>query len=92
MQERIKIGNSLIPEYKIIEYLNFFIPVLDDIKPSFLNCYALWHLCTSKTKKVDYAVIETGMGGRLDSTNIIQPILNVITNIGFGPSKPEAIA
>lgn len=83
MRERIKIGNSLIPEYKIIEYLNFFIPVLDDIKPSFFELLCAMAFMYFKDEKVDYAVIETGMGGRLDSTNILQPILNVITNISF---------
>ena len=36
-----------------------------------------------EAKKVDFAIVETGMGGRLDSTNILLPVISVITNIGF---------
>ena len=40
-----------------------------------------------KIHKVDYAVIEVGLGGRLDATNVIKPLLSVITNIGFDQTK-----
>ncbi len=83
MRERIKIGNALIPENKIINYLNFFIPVLNDIKPSFFELICAMAFMYFRDEKVDYAIIETGMGGRLDSTNIIHPIFSVITNISF---------
>ena len=56
---------------------------LDELKPSFFEMtvgMAFWHFAQ---QKVDIAIVEVGMGGNYDSTNIIQPELSLITNIGF---------
>lgn len=83
IRERIKVNGILIPEQDFISCLNFFMPVIDSIKPSFFELICAMAFLYFKNERVDYAVIETGMGGRLDSTNILSPIMSVITNISF---------
>lgn len=82
-RERIKIGPNLIPTHDVVTFVNRYEPLLDKIKPSFFEmtvAMAFWYF---HKEKVDIAIIETGLGGRLDSTNVITPILSVITNIGY---------
>ena len=55
---------------------------IDTLKPSFFEMTAAMAFSYFADAEVDVAVIETGLGGRLDSTNIIRPVLSVITNIG----------
>ncbi|HQY12510.1 MAG TPA: Mur ligase family protein, partial [Ferruginibacter sp.] len=55
----------------------------DEIQPSFFELTVAMAFDYFEKEKVDIAVIETGLGGRLDSTNIITPVLSVITNIGY---------
>ena len=57
--------------------------VSEQIKPSFFELTVAMAFDYFEKEKVDIAVIETGLGGRLDSTNIITPILSIITNIGY---------
>ncbi len=82
-RERIKIDGKYIEEPDVVQYVAMYRKLFEEIRPSFFEMtvgMAFWYF---NKEKVDYAVIETGLGGRLDSTNIIQPILSVITNISF---------
>lgn len=82
-RERIKINGSEISEAEVVEFVNNHKNKFEQIRPSFFE----WSLGLAfhyfEEKKVDIAIIEVGMGGRLDSSNIISPILSIITNIGF---------
>lgn len=83
IRERIKIDGELVGEKDFVRILNEYLPVIASIKPSFFEIICAMALTWFHSQKVDYAVIEVGMGGRLDSTNIITPVLSVITNISF---------
>ncbi len=83
--ERIKINATPIPPEKVIAFVGILKPQLEHFSkpPSFFEmsvAMAFWYFNEEKT---DIAIIETGLGGRLDSTNVISPILSIITNIGF---------
>ena len=82
-RERIRIGKSMIPESDVVDFVDLVEPIIGDIAPSFFEitvAMAFWYFAK---EGVDIAIIETGLGGRLDSTNVITPELSVITNIGF---------
>lgn len=87
VRERVKINGFLIEKtfFKnfICENLNFF----TKNKISFFEITFALALCYFNKKKVDFAVIEVGLGGRLDATNICNPILSCITNIGYDHKK-----
>ncbi len=94
-RERIKVGRNLIPPSAVIAFMRDHRSLIEKIQPSFFEvtvAMAFWYFSQSK---VDIAVVETGMGGRLDSTNVLLPILSVITNIGYdhmeflGETLPE---
>lgn len=81
--ERIKINGNEIPEGDVVTFVAQNKPLLEELKPSFFEMtvgMAFWYFAM---EKVDIAVIEVGMGGRLDSTNVIVPELSLITNIGY---------
>ncbi len=85
-RERIKIDGQQIPKTYVKNFVNRLITegtFEEDFKPSFFEISVAMAFEYFKDEAVDYAVIETGLGGRLDSTNIIKPELSVITNIGF---------
>jgi len=82
-RERIRINGQMIPKERVGEFISAHKEFLDQLRPSFFEttmAMAFWYFAL---EKVDIAVIEVGLGGRLDSTNIITPQLSVITNIGF---------
>ncbi len=81
--ERIKINGKEVSKKWIINYVNTHLEKIHEIKPSFFEWAVVMAFDYFKENKVDYAVIEVGLGGRLDSTNIIQPEICLITNIGF---------
>ena len=81
--ERIRINGTEIPEEKVIEFVEKHKPFIEELKPSFFELTVAMAFDHFAQKQVDIAVIEVGMGGRLDSTNVIDPILSIITNIGF---------
>lgn len=82
-RERIKIDGGMIPPQEIVEFVAQNLSTIQKIKPSFFElCVAMAFHYFAK-EKVDIAVIEVGMGGRLDSTNIINPELSLITNISY---------
>ena len=82
-RERIKIDGQLISRKRVVEFVRNNKRVFSEIKPSFFEWTVALAFDYFAREKVDIAVIETGLGGRLDSTNIITPMLSVITNIGF---------
>lgn len=82
-RERIKINGELIPKEKVVNYTSRVKSIIEDIEPSFFEATVAMAFDYFAESEVDYAVIETGMGGRLDSTNVITPLLSVITNISF---------
>ncbi|MBK8786947.1 MAG: bifunctional folylpolyglutamate synthase/dihydrofolate synthase [Chitinophagaceae bacterium] len=82
-RERIKINGEMISEDFVVDFVERTKTVSEEIKPSFFELTVAMAFDYFEKEKVDIAVIETGLGGRLDSTNIITPLLSIITNIGY---------
>jgi len=96
-RERIRINGKMITEKEVVEFVNRSRAMFDKVQPSFFEMTAAMAFEHFALHAVDFAVIETGMGGRLDATNIITPIMSVITNISmdhaqFLGNNPVAIA
>lgn len=83
--ERIRINGKPIPRSAVIRFVEQVEPLIHqgDIVPSFFEAATAMAFTYFAESQVDIAVIEVGLGGRLDATNILTPILSVITNIGF---------
>lgn len=81
--ERIRINGRPIPEEYVIDFVENEKSFFEPLKPTFFELVTAMAFKYFAEKEVDIAVIETGMGGRLDCTNIITPALSVITNIGL---------
>lgn len=82
-RERIKINGNYISEQAVISFVEENQAAFDKIKPSFFEMTVAMAFDYFQKEAVDIAIIETGLGGRLDSTNIITPLLSIITNIGM---------
>jgi dihydrofolate synthase/folylpolyglutamate synthase len=82
-RERIKINGQLCDKQFVTEFTQRIQPLIDEIEPSFFEITVAMAFDYFANQKVDVAVIEVGLGGRLDSTNIITPELSIITNIGW---------
>lgn len=82
-RERIKINGIEIPEEEVVQFVEANKDYLLELKPSFFEMTVALSFAYFAKQGIDYAVIETGMGGRFDSTNVIHPLLSIITNIGF---------
>ncbi len=82
-RERIRIDGQMIPQQNVIDFINANQTLIETIKPSFFEVTVALAFDYFAKNKVDIAVIEVGLGGRLDSTNIIHPVLSMITNIGM---------
>lgn len=82
-RERIRINGEMIGEQAVIGFVEKHKTDFEDIKPSFFEMTVAMAFDAFAKAKVDIAVIEVGLGGRLDSTNVITPLLSVITNIGW---------
>ncbi|MEL6866508.1 MAG: Mur ligase family protein [Bacteroidota bacterium] len=82
-RERIKINGQLIPKQSVVAFVDQYQGLFQAIQPSFFEITVALAFTHFAKEKVDIAIIETGLGGRLDSTNIIQPILSLITNISY---------
>lgn len=88
-RERIRINGQMIPEEEVIRFVEWLVPNSEAFKqhsgntPSFFEAATALAFDWFAREQVDVAVIEVGLGGRLDATNIITPLLSVITNIGF---------
>lgn len=82
-RERIKVDGKMISKEDVYEFLITHKGFMNRIKPSFFEITTALAFDYFAKQKVDIAVIETGLGGRLDSTNIVHPWLSIITNIGL---------
>lgn len=80
-RERIRIDGEKIPKEAVVDFVNEFRTCGYEAHPSFFELTMMMAFDWFAAQRVDYAIIEVGMGGRLDSTNIIKPELAVITNI-----------
>ena len=83
VRERIKINGQMIAGSFLIDFVKRTKTISEEIKPSFFELTFAMALDYFANEEVEVAVIETGLGGRLDSTNVITPLLSVITNISF---------
>ncbi len=81
-RERIRINGQMIPREKITLFINKYKEAFGTIGLSFFEMTVGLAFDHFREEKVDIAVLETGLGGRLDSTNVVTPVLSVITNIG----------
>ena len=82
-RERIKVNGQMCPEEFVTSFTNNVKPIIEEIEPSFFEITVGMAFDYFAQENCDIAIIETGLGGRLDSTNVIQPILSLITNIGW---------
>lgn len=80
-RERIRVNGQMIPEQRVIDFVTEEKAFFEPLHPSFFELATALAFLYFKEEKVDVAVIEVGLGGRLDCTNIINPDLSVITNI-----------
>lgn len=96
-RERIRLDGELITKRYVIQFVNRIKehPEINKLKPTFFEIGVAMAFCYFADTKPDICIIETGLGGRLDSTNVITPILSLITNIGYdhqatlGETLPE---
>ena len=86
-RERIRIDGNMIPEKVVVEKVQEWQALTEEWKPSFFELTVAMAFDYFASEEVDIAVIEVGMGGRLDSTNVITPELSLITNIGYDHQK-----
>ena len=82
-RERIKVNGEMIPETMVMQFVEHYEESFKDIQPSFFEMTVLLAFEYFVYSNVDIAVVEVGMGGRLDSTNVLTPEVSVITNIGM---------
>ncbi len=82
-RERIKVDGVYISKTQVVEFVELNKSIIEKIEPSFFELCVAMAFDHFAREKVDIAIIEVGLGGRLDSTNIITPLLSVITNISY---------
>ena len=82
-RERIRVNGVPVSEEYVVDFVNRYREIFEPMHPSFFELTTAMAFNYFKQEKVDVAVIEVGLGGRLDCTNIIIPDLSVITNISF---------
>ena len=83
LTERIRVNGAPIPEEVVADFVTEHKDFLDTVQPSFFETMTMLGFWWFAHEEVDIAVVEVGLGGRLDSTNVLTPILSVITNIGL---------
>lgn len=86
-RERIRINGEMIPENDVVDFIEKHKNKLEELELSFFEMTVAMAFDYFRKEKVDIAIIEVGMGGRLDSTNVINPELCVITNISLDHVK-----
>ena len=97
-RERIRVNGEMIDQQFVVDFVKHHRETFEPIMPSFFELTMEMAFVYFRSMKVDVAIIETGLGGRLDSTNIILPNLSIITNIGIdhtqylGDSLPKIAA
>ncbi len=82
-RERIKIDGEFISEPEVVAFTQRIEPAIERIEPSFFEITVAMALDYFARAQVHWVVLEVGLGGRLDSTNVVDPVLSVITNIGY---------
>jgi dihydrofolate synthase/folylpolyglutamate synthase len=82
-RERIKVNGQMIPKESVYDFLEGYDSFISSAKPSFFEITTAMAFDYFRKSNVDIAVVETGLGGRLDSTNIVSPIISIITNIAM---------
>ncbi len=82
-RERVKINGEMISEEAVVDFVASHKKRFEELSPSFFEMTVALAFDYFAKEKVDIAIVEVGLGGRLDSTNIIDPLLSVITNISF---------
>ncbi len=82
-RERIRINGEFISEDFVVDFVQRISPLSETMDPSFFELTVVMAFDYFAQQQVDIAIVEVGLGGRLDSTNIITPELSVITNIGY---------
>ena len=82
-RERIRINGAMIPVEKVLEFFEQYQEKFAHLEPSFFEITTALAFHYFAEQKVDFVVIEVGLGGRLDATNVITPLLSVITNISL---------
>ena len=86
-RERIRINGEMIPEENVVQFIDTYKDKFEAMELSFFEMTVGMAFDYFRNEKVDIAIVEVGMGGRLDSTNLITPELSVITNIDFDHMK-----
>lgn len=86
-RERIRINGRLIDQKYITDFFNSNQALFESLNPTFFEAVTALAFCYFRDEKVDLAIIETGLGGRLDATNVITPIVSVITNVELEHTK-----
>ncbi|MCB0492365.1 MAG: bifunctional folylpolyglutamate synthase/dihydrofolate synthase [Cyclobacteriaceae bacterium] len=81
--ERIRLNGAEISPSEVVNFVERIKPQIEEIKPSFFEITVAMAFDFFAREEVDFAVIEVGLGGRLDSTNVIDPLVSLITNIGY---------
>ena len=82
-RERIKINGKMIPKTEVVKFVEDFKTIFEKIEPSFFEWTVGLAFHYFAQQQVDVVVLEVGLGGRLDSTNVITPVACLITNIGY---------
>lgn len=82
-RERIRINGEMIPKEEVVHFTENIKDLIEALEPSFFEVTVAMAFDHFAKENVEVAIIETGLGGRLDSTNIIQPEISIITNIGL---------
>ena len=82
-RERIRINGQMITEKEVVDFVTRSRAIFDKVQPSFFEMTVAMAFEHFANHAVDFAVVETGMGGRLDATNIVHPVMSVITNISM---------
>ncbi len=94
-RERIKVNGECISRRQVVDFVEKTRPAIEKIQPSFFELCVAMAFEHFAREQVDVAVVEVGLGGRLDSTNVITPLLSVVTNISYdhqnmlGETLPE---
>jgi len=96
-RERIRVNGKMVDEQFVIDFVRDNKDIMIELEASFFEMTVAMAFSYFEREEVDIAIVETGMGGRLDSTNILTPIISVITNIGLDHTQylgdtPEKIA
>ena len=82
-RERIRIGKNFIEKHFVLQFIKDNRLKIETLGLTYFEISFAMAVYYFATKKVDYALVEVGLGGRLDATNVVDPVISVITNIGY---------